>query len=78
MAKYVITNFGNTRKLPYKGQFYFIAKNGEIETDDKELADALGSYMFIDVKQSENKNKVTVAAKNENEKIKRRKIKGEF
>lgn len=73
MAKYVITNFGNSRRLPYKGQFYFIAKNGTIETDDKELADTLGSYPYIDAKAVEQlKKKVTVTT-GKNKTIKRRK-----
>ncbi len=46
---YKITNYGNTRKLPYKGEYYELTKHESIETDDKELADTLGAYEFIDV-----------------------------
>jgi len=51
--KYRITNYGNTRKLPHKGMYYEITKNGSIETDDQELADALGEFHFIDVESIE-------------------------
>ena len=52
MLKYVITNFGNTRKLPYNGEYYELTKNCSIETDNKELADTLGGYQFIGVEVS--------------------------
>jgi len=46
---YTITNFGNTRKLPYKGVYFELPKNGSIQTEDKSLADALGEFMYVDV-----------------------------
>jgi len=49
MAKFRIRNYGNTRKLPYKGQYIEISKNGFIETDDADLAKALGEFQFVDV-----------------------------
>ena len=48
MALYRITNYGNTRKLPYKGEYYEIPKNGSIEKEDKNLADEFAKYMFVD------------------------------
>ncbi len=49
MAKFRITNYGNTRKLPCKGVYYEITKNGFIETNDADLAKALGEFLYIDV-----------------------------
>lgn len=43
-----ITNFGNTRKLPYKGQYYEIPKNGHIDTYDIELALEMVKFQFVD------------------------------
>lgn len=53
MAKYRITNYGATRKFPYKGQYYEIAKNSSIETDDKQLADEFGKFQFVDIEAVE-------------------------
>lgn len=46
---YKIYNYGNSRNLPYKGMSIFIAKKQMIETEDKEMADALSAYPYIDV-----------------------------
>lgn len=83
MKKYRIINYGNTRKLPYKGVYYEITKNSSIETGDQELADALGEFHFIDVESIEQptvktaKNHKMNAAAMMNKKIKQCKIKGE-
>ncbi len=61
MAKtYKITNYGNTRKLPYKGMYYELTKNCSITTEDKKLADALGEFQFIDVAVIEQPDAETV------------------
>lgn len=49
MKKFVIRNYGNSRTLPVKGKGYFLCKEGTIETDDEELADALGTFPQIHV-----------------------------
>lgn len=51
MAKFRITNYGNTRKLPYKGECYEIIRQGSIETDDRDLAEALSSFQFVDMEE---------------------------
>ncbi len=48
MAK--ITNYGNSRNLPYRSSFVFIPKGGYIETNDLEMAKVMRQYPFIDVK----------------------------
>lgn len=48
MAK--ITNYGNSRNLPYRSTFVFIPKGGYIETNDLEMAKEMRKYPFIDVK----------------------------
>jgi len=46
---YKIFNCGNSRNLPYKGMSIFIAKKQTIETEDKDMADALSAYPYVDV-----------------------------
>ncbi|MBA7545021.1 hypothetical protein ES705_37383 [subsurface metagenome] len=46
---YKIYNYGNSRNLPYKGMSIFIAKKQMIPTEDKDMADALSAYPYIDV-----------------------------
>jgi len=46
---YKIYNYGNSRNLPFKGMSIFIAKNKMISTKDKDMADALSAYPYIDV-----------------------------
>ncbi|GAH60125.1 unnamed protein product [marine sediment metagenome] len=46
---YKIFNCGNSRNLPYKGMSIFIAKKQMIPTEDKDMADALSAYPYIDV-----------------------------
>ena len=46
---YKIYNYSNSRKFPYKGMNIFIAKKQMIETEDKDMADALSAYSYIDV-----------------------------
>ncbi|MBA7622810.1 hypothetical protein ES703_30197 [subsurface metagenome] len=46
---YKIYNYGNSRNLPYKGMSVFIAKKQMIPTKDKDMADALSAYPYIDV-----------------------------
>lgn len=46
---YKIYNYANSRNLPYKGMSIFIAKKQMIETEDKDMADALSAYPYIDV-----------------------------
>ena len=46
---YKIFNCGNSRNLPYKGMSVFIAKKQMIPTEDKDMADALSAYPYIDV-----------------------------
>lgn len=82
-TKYLIQNFGATRKLPYKGQYYEITRNGSIETTDKQLADEFSKFLFVDVKVIEqpivkalpSKRKKKVATVKKNKTIKHRKIK---
>lgn len=92
MAKYRIRNYGNTRKLPYKRQYYEIPRNGFIETNNAALAKALGEFQFVDVeridtpvkkrKKKSKKKKPSerkVAAKKKSKKTKRckrKKLKG--
>lgn len=47
---YRITNFGNTRKLPYRGRNIEITRNGSISTEDADMAAALGQFHMISVK----------------------------
>ncbi len=49
MARYRVTNYGATRKLPYKGICYSISKNDSIETDELEVAEGLASFQFVDM-----------------------------
>lgn len=51
MARFRITNYGNTRKLPYKGECYEISKGSFIETTDRDLAEALSSFQFVDMEE---------------------------
>jgi len=51
MAKYRITNYGATRRLPYKGTCYEISHNSSIETDDRDIAVALSSFQFVDMEE---------------------------
>ena len=46
---YKIYNYGNSRNLPFKGMSIFIAKNKMIPTEDKDMADALSAYPYINV-----------------------------
>jgi len=46
---YKIYNYGNSRNLPYKGMSIFIAKKQMIPTEDKDMADVLSAYPYIDV-----------------------------
>jgi len=52
--KYRIINHGNTRKLPYKGKYYFLKKKGGFETENKGVAEALSSYPYIEARKIEN------------------------
>jgi len=80
--RYRITNYGNTRKFPYKGEYYEISKNSSIETNNKQLAEEFGTFLFVDVKTIEqpmvkakpSKRKKKVTSKI-HKKIKRRKVK---
>lgn len=47
---YKITNFGNTRKLPYKSMNIEISRNCSISTEDADMAAALGQFHMISVK----------------------------
>jgi len=51
MAKYRITNYGATRRLPYKGTCYEISHNSSIETNDRDIAVALSSFQFVDMEE---------------------------
>jgi len=55
-----VHNYGNTRKLPYQGKFIEISKNGEFETDDQGLADAMSVYPFIGVIETEDFRKMPI------------------
>ncbi len=46
---YRIKNYGNSRSLPYKGMNIFVTKNQMIETEDKEMADALSAFPCLDI-----------------------------
>jgi len=50
MAKqrYRITNYGATRRFPYKGQYYEIPRGGSIETEDEQLAKEFNEFQFVD------------------------------
>ncbi len=67
MTKYLITNYGNTRKVFIRGKGYEISKNDTIGMDSKEvphakeIADAFEELEFVDVeiiKQSKKKKVV--------------------
>jgi len=49
MAKFVVRNYGNTRELPYKNKMIYLARDGAIETDDSEMANALSQFPQIHV-----------------------------
>lgn len=51
--RYKIINHGNTRKLPYKGRYYFLKKRGGFETDSRGLAEALSAFPYIEAKEIE-------------------------
>ena len=56
---FTIRNYGNSRKLPYEGQFIEISKGKSIETEDLGLALALSEYPFIDLEwPTEKKNQL--------------------
>ena len=73
MAKYKITNYGNTRKFPYLGDYYEISKGCSIETNDEKLADEFKKFHLVDVvalnqpkvkkESSEQEKKVTTRKK---------------
>ena len=44
-----VTNYGATRRFPYKGQFYEISKGRSIPTDDRLLAKEFAKFQFVDV-----------------------------
>ncbi|MBA7555497.1 hypothetical protein ES705_48161 [subsurface metagenome] len=46
---YRLYNYGNSRSLPYKGMNVFVAKNQFIDTEDKEMADALSAFPCLDI-----------------------------
>lgn len=74
--KFRITNYGNTRRFPYKGQFYEITKNGYIDTEDEQLAKEFSGFEFVDavvLKQPVVKKK---KAKKKRKKRKKRKTPG--
>lgn len=52
MKRFGIRNYGPTRQLPYKDQQIFIVHDGFINTDDEELAVALGKEKDIYVTDS--------------------------
>jgi len=58
-----VHNYGNTRKLPYQGKFIEISKNGEFETDDQGLAEAMSAYPFIGVKETQDFRKKALIEK---------------
>lgn len=73
MTKYRITNYGQTRKLPYKGQYYELIRNCPIETEDEELAKELGKFQFVDSVVVNQPKQKKIAAAVIDKKIKRRK-----
>lgn len=52
---YRIKNYGNSRSLPYKGMNIFVTKNQMIETEDKEMADALSAFPCLDIVETVDK-----------------------
>ena len=46
---YRLYNYGNSRTLPYKGMNVFVGKNQFIDTEDKEMADALSAFPYLDI-----------------------------
>ncbi|MCK5601949.1 hypothetical protein KAR91_08775 [Candidatus Pacearchaeota archaeon] len=47
--KFTVTNWGVTRRFPWKTDNYEIPRERSIETDDEEMATAFGSYPYVDV-----------------------------
>lgn len=50
MVRFVIRNYGPSRKVPYKDMHVFIGQDKAIETDDAELANAFASVPKVTVK----------------------------
>ena len=48
MVKYRVTNYGNTRTFPWNGMFIELVKNASVDLEDKDMADALALYPYID------------------------------
>ena len=71
--KYIITNYGNTRKLPYKVTYYEISKNCFFETKKKAIADAMGEFEFIGVEVVECSNVKTTKSKKSKKKTTKKK-----
>jgi len=49
MVRYKITNYGATRKFPYKTDFYEIPRMGTRTVTDRKLADEFAKFPFVDV-----------------------------
>lgn len=50
-----ITNYGNSRKLPYKEKCIFLPKGGGFETNDQGVAEVLSGYPFITAEEIDDK-----------------------
>ena len=48
--QYEIFNHGSARKFPYSGMNVEIARKSAIYTHDREMAEALASYPFVQVR----------------------------
>ncbi len=48
--QYEIFNHGSARKFPYNGMNVEIARKSAIYTHDREMAEALASYPFVQMK----------------------------
>ncbi|MBA7542917.1 hypothetical protein ES705_35242 [subsurface metagenome] len=54
---YRLYNYGNSRTFPYKGMNIFVAKSQFIDIEDKEMAEGLSAFPYLDiVETTENEN----------------------
>lgn len=74
MAKYIVTNYGPTRKLPFKGSFYEIPRNGSI-TVSKEIADEFGKFPYVDAVKVKGQSSTVKASKKVKKTTKKKSVK---